>query len=168
MDMQIVVESVIEEKIILLRGKKVMLDKDLAKLYGVETKALNQAVKRNLERFPSDFMFRMSKDEFEIWKCQFGTSNSSFTMGVRKRPYAFAEQGIAMLSSVLRSQRAVQVNIAIMRTFVRLREVLSGNKKLAKKLEEMESRYDKQFRVVFDAIRKMMDDEGREQIGFKV
>ncbi|MBL4694732.1 ORF6N domain-containing protein [Candidatus Gracilibacteria bacterium] len=166
MDVQIVVESVIEEKIMMLRGRKVMLDRDLAKLYGVETKVLNRAVKRNLARFPSDFMFQMSRDEFEIWKCQIGTSNSSFTMGVRKRPYAFTEQGIAMLSSVLRSQRAVQVNIAIMRTFVRLREMLSGNKNLTKKLEEMESRYDKQFRVIFDAIREMTSDDG-PQIGFK-
>jgi len=132
-----------------------MLDSDLAELYGVETSNLNKAVKRNIDRFPTDFMFQLSKQEAERLRFQDGTSNTG-RGGRRYRPYVFTEQGVAMLSSVLRSKQAVQVNIAIMRTFVRLREMLASHKKLARKLEELERKYDAQFKVVFDAIRQLM------------
>jgi len=130
-----------------------MLDADLAELYGVETKALNRAFMRNRERFPEDFAFQLTENEFEDLRCQIGTSRWG---GRRYLPYAFTEQGVAMLSSVLRSKRAVQVNIEIMRAFVRLREILATHKDLARKLEALEKRYDSQFRVVFDAIRQLM------------
>ena len=151
----------IELKIYLLRGHKVMLDQDLASLYQVPTRALVQAVKRNTDRFPADFMFQLSKDELEHWRSQFVISNPSLKMGLRRPPYAFTEQGVAMLSSVLKSKRAVLVNVAIMRTFVRLREILTTHKDLAQKLAEMEKKYDAQFRVVFDAIRKLMEPPPR-------
>ena len=162
----------IEKAILLIRGQKVMLDYDLADLYQVPTKVLLQAVKRNTERFPSDFMFQLSKQELTHWRSQFVTSNPSAKMGLRRCPHVFTEQGVAMLSSVLRSDRAVQVNIAIMRAFVRLRELLSSNKELAQKLLELEEKYDEQFRVVFEAIRQLMTpppsgEEGR-QIGFRL
>lgn len=160
----------IEKSILLIRGQKVMLDKDLAELYEVTTGALNQAVKRNLERFPDDFMFRLSADEFENWKSQIVISNPKVKMAVRSRPYAFTEQGVAMLSSVLKSERAVGVNIAIMRAFVRLREILGSHKDLARKLDELEKKYDEQFAVVFDAIRQLMTPptaaEKKRRIGF--
>ena len=159
----------IEQRILLIRKKKVILDRDLAVLYGVPTKTLNQAVKRNLERFPSDFMFQLSSAEFKNWKSQFVTSNSSTKMSLRKRPYAFTEQGIAMLSSVLRSQQAIHVNIAIMRTFVKLRELLTSHRKLARRIEELEKKYDGKFQLVFDAIRGMMaepDPPPKKRIGF--
>ena len=144
-----------------------MLSTDLAQLYGVEPRALVQAVKRNIERFPEDFMFQLTKDEFAVLKSQIVTSSWG---GLRRAtPYAFTEQGVAMLSSVLRSKRAVQVNVAIMRTFVKLREILATHKELARKLEEMEKKYDSQFRVVFDAIRKLMEPPPlppRRPIGF--
>ena len=143
----------IERSILLIREQKVMLDFDLAELYEVETKVLNQAVKRNLARFPDDFMFQLSKDEYDNLKSQFVTSSWG---GRRTRPYAFTEQGVAMLSSVLRSERAVAVNIEIMRTFVRLREILASHAELARKLAALEQKYDKQFAVVFDAIRQLM------------
>ncbi len=147
-----------------------MLDRDLAELYGVTTKAFNQAVKRNLERFPGDFMFQLNEAELENWRSQIVTSNPSAKMGLRRRPYAFTEQGVAMLSSVLHSKRAVQVNIAIMRAFVKLRELLASHKDLARKLDALEKKYDVHFQVVFDAIRKLMEPEElppRQQIGFK-
>ena len=128
----------IERSILLLRGQKVMLDSDLAELYGVETKTLNRAVKRNLDRFPADFMFRLSADEVEALRFQFGTLKLGRGQHRKYLPYAFTEQGVAMLSSVLRSQRAVQVNIAIMRAFVRLREILATHKDLALRLDELE------------------------------
>src|SRR5262249_55210642 len=131
----------IEKAILLLRGQKVMLDRDLARLYGVPTGVLNQAVSRNQSRFPPDFMFQLDAEEFENWKSQFVISNSGAKMGLRKRPFAFTEQGVAMLSSVLRSPRAIAVNIAIMRAFVRLRELLATHKDLARKLAELESKY---------------------------
>ncbi len=143
----------IQNKILLLRGQKVMLDRDLAELYGVPTMVLNQAVSRNLERFPEDFMFTLSNDEFEILKSQFVISSWG---GVRKHPRAFTEQGVAMLSSVLRSKRAVQMNILIMRAFVKMREMLIAHKDLAKRLDELEKKYDKRFAIVFDAIRQLM------------
>ena len=162
------IESIVN-KVIFLRGEKVLLDRDLAELYGVETKVLKQAVRRNIKRFPSDFMFELSKEEFEDWRSQFVTSNSD-KMGLRYKPMAFTEQGVAMLSSVLKSERAIGVNIAIMRAFVRLRQMLASNEDLARKLEDMEKKYDEQFKVVFDAIRALMapPEKPRKKIGFEV
>jgi len=157
----------IEKCILLLRGQKVILDKDLAALYGVSTKNLNKAVSRNLDRFPADFMFQMDLQEVINLKFQFGTSSWG---GTRKLPRAFTEQGVAMLSSVLNSKRAVQVNIEIMRAFVKLRELLASHKDLALKLAEMEKKYDSQFKVVFDAIRELMtpiEPPSKPRIGFR-
>jgi hypothetical protein len=156
----------ITRAILLIRGQKVMLDSDLAQLYEVEPKVLNRAVKRNMTRFPGDFMFQLSPQEVEILRCQFGTSSWG---GRRYLPYAFTEQGVAMLSSVLRSERAVRVNIEIMRAFVRLRQILSSHADLARKLETLEKKYDAQFKVVFDAIRELMTPPppaGKRRIGF--
>lgn len=157
----------IESKIILVRSQKVILDRDLAVLYGVETRSLKQAVRRNKERFPDDFMFVLDKEEFANWRSQFVISKDD-RQGLRYPPMAFTEQGVAMLSSVLRSPQAVQVNIQIMRAFVNLRRILETNVRLAKKLDKMESRYDKQFKMVFDAIRQLMipPDTPRRKIGF--
>jgi hypothetical protein len=157
----------IERRIQRIRGQNVMLDADLAELYEVETKVLNQAVKRNLERFPEDFIFRLTDDEVAGLRSQIVTSNES-RGGRRYNPYAFTEQGVAMLSSVLRSPRAVEVNIAIVRAFVKLREIIASHRQLARRLEEMESRYDAQFRAVFDAIRELMKppEKPRRRIGF--
>src|SRR4030067_2646197 len=138
--------EVIERKIYLIRGHKVMLDSDLAELYGVATKRLNEQVRRNLKRFPSDFMFQLSSKEAESSRSQVATSKRG---GRRYLPYVFTEQGVAMLSSVLNSDRAVQVNIAIMRVFVKLREMIATNKDLAKRLDELEKKDDSQFKVVF-------------------
>ena len=160
----------IERAILLMRGQKVMLDRDLAELYRVETRALVQAVKRNLKRFPADFMFQLTKPELEQWRSHFVISNPAAKMGLRRRPYAFTEQGVAMLSSVLHSDRAIAVNIAIMRAFVRLRELLATHKDLARKLEQLEQKYDTQFRVVFEAIRQLMTpppEPKRGRIGFR-
>jgi len=170
-----------ERRILLIRKQRVMLSDDLALLYGVETKALNRAVKRNAERFPEDFMFQLARVEWDDLKCQLGTSSSpdlksqivtSSWGGSRVPPYAFTEQGVAMLSSVLRSPRAVQVNIAIMRAFVRLREMLLTNADLARKLADLEQKYDSQFKAVFDAIRQLMapppPQPPRPEIGFHV
>lgn len=159
----------IRQAIILLRGQKVMLDRDLAALYGVETKALKQAVKRNADRFPDDFMFVLSPDEFAEWRSQFVTSKSD-RMGLRHAPMAFTEQGVAMLSSVLNSERAIRVNIAIMRAFVQLRQLLASHEDLARKLADLEKKYDAQFKIVFDAIRQLMTppDPPKKQIGFHV
>jgi hypothetical protein len=141
-----------------VRGQKVLLDSDLAALYGVATKVLVQAVKRNLQRFPADFMFHLTEQELRASRSQFVTLNESGGRGhnVKYRPYAFTEQGVAMLSSVLKSERAVQVNVEIMRAFVRLRGLASHNHELARRLDDLESRYDRQFKVVFDAIRELM------------
>ena len=147
--------------ILFVRGEKVLLDTDLAALYGVSTKVLNQAVKRNLERFPADFMFQLSAEERDGLRSQIVTSKTRG--GVRYLPYAFTEQGVAMLSSVLRSPRAVEVNIAIMRTFVQLRRLMDSNRNLARRIEAMEKRYDEQFASVFDAIKRLIaEDEGRK------
>ena len=165
----IVPVEVIEGKIYLIRGQKVMLDADLALLYGVETKNLLRSVKRNMERFPADFMFQLTMEEFKNLRLHFGTSSQ--WGGRRYFPYAFTEQGVAMLSSVLNSYRAIQVNIAIMRSFVKIREMLSTHKDLARKLNEIEKKYDAQFRVVFDAIRKLMvppPETKKKKIGFVV
>jgi hypothetical protein len=158
----------IERKILLIRGQKILLDKDLAELYGVGTKVLNQAVGRNRARFPADFMFRLTKAELEEWRSQFVTSNPGAKMGLRRPPYAFTEQGVAMLSSVLRSKRAVAVNIEIMRTFVRLCEMLASHADLARRLDDLEQKYDKQFAVVFDAIRQLMTppQQGQRELGY--
>ena len=157
----------IETRIFLLRRQKVMLSTDLAELYGVEPRALVQAVKRNIERFPGDFMFQLSALEFENLKSQFVTSSWG---GLRRAvPYAFTEQGVAMLSSVLHSKRAVRVNIEVMRAFVRLRQMLASNAGLARKLAALEKKYDAQFRVVFDAIRELMtppEPKKKRPIGF--
>jgi ORF6N domain-containing protein len=158
----------IEEGIYLIRGEKVMLDRDLASLYGVATKMLNRAVKRNLNRFPSDFMFQLTQDEAELLRFQIGTSKNG-RGGRRYLPYAFTEQGVAMLSSVLNSERAVLVNIEIMRAFVKLRQMLASNAELSRRLDELESKYDKQFKVVFTAIRQLMSAPApkRNEIGFR-
>ena len=163
-------DSRIERRIYWIRGQKVMLDRDLAELYGVKTRVLVQAVRRNFARFPEDFMFQLNKVELENWRSQIVMSNPSARMGLRRRPYAFTEQGVAMLSSVLRSERAVQVNIAIMRAFLRLREILASHKGLAGKLEEMERKYDSRFRVVFKAMRELMKPgplSPKRRIGFE-
>jgi phage regulator Rha-like protein len=160
--------EIIEKKILLIRGEKVMLDADLAELYGVETKMLVRAVKRNIDRFPSDFMIQLNREEFENLRFQFGTS--SRWGGRRYLPYAFTEQGVAMLSSVLNSERAVKVNVEIMRAFVRLRQMLASNAELARKLDALEKKYDHQFKVVFDAIIQLMtplDTKKKGKIGFR-
>ena len=153
-------------KIIFLRGHKVMLDSDLAELYGVETKRLLEQVKRNIERFPADFMYQLTEKEFTFLRSQFATSKRG---GRRYPPYAFTEQGIAMLSSVLHSERAIKVNIAIMRAFVKLRELLLTNKEFTRKLQKMEAKYDKQFRIVFEVLQQLMEppNKPRKEIGFK-
>ena len=157
----------IESRIFLMRGEKVMLSTHLAELYEVEPRALVQAVKRNIERFPDDFMFQLSSAEFADLKSQIVTSSWG---GLRRAaPYAFTEQGVAMLSSVLRSERAVHVNIEIMRAFVRLRRMLASNADLARKLAALERKYDAQFKVVFDAIRELMsptEPKKKRRIGF--
>ena len=160
----------IEQAILLVRGQKIMLDHDLAGLYGVSTKALKQAVRRNIDRFPSDFMFELTHLESANLRSQFVTSSSPQWGGARYKPMAFTEQGVAMLSSVLRSKRAVQVNIEIMRAFVRLRQMLSAHKDLERKLAALEKKYDRQFRVVFEAIRALMapPEPKKKKIGFHV
>ena len=183
-------EEIIERAILLLRGEKVILDADLAALYGVATRVLVQAVKRNAERFPPDFMFQLTKEEVDLLRSQFVTSKSPSRLnqgesgilrsqfviskivdprgGRRYPPYAFTEQGVAMLSSVLHSPRAIAVNIEIMRTFIRLRRILASHADLARKLEALEKKYDARFKVVFDAIRQLMapPESKRRRIGF--
>lgn len=161
-----IVPASISQKIYFLRGQRVMLSPDLARLYGVEVRALIQAVQRNIERFPSDFVFQLNEEEHKHLKSQFVIS--SWGGARRAKPYAFTEQGVAMLSSVLRSARAVQVNIAIMRTFVRLRQMFATNHKLRRKIEDMEKRYDAKFQVIFATIESMLEDEDlpKPGIGF--
>ncbi|MFN7943293.1 MAG: ORF6N domain-containing protein [Thermoanaerobaculia bacterium] len=158
--------SRVASRILELRGQRVLLDRDLAELYGVPTKQLNQSVRRNLERFPADLMFRLSPEEVENSRSQSVTSNSRGEP--RHPPFAFTELGVAMLSSVLRSPRAIQVNIEIMRAFVRLRSFLAGHEELARKLDALERRYDAQFGAVFEAIRALVTEEARpaRRIGF--
>lgn len=187
----LILAEIIEQKIYLIRDQKVMLDSDLAKLYGVTTKQLNQQVKRNKKRFPEDFAFRLNREEDIVLRSQFVTSNNSLTSqiamskgrgGRRTLPYAFTEQGVAMLSSVLNSDRAVQVNIQIIRTFIKLRKLLSAHADLLKKVENLEKNYDRQFRIVFQIIRELENppaghryaqsiagrpEKGKKQIGFK-
>jgi hypothetical protein len=163
----LIVPEIIEQKIYLIRGQKVMLDEDLAILYGVPVKRLNEQVKRNKGRFPNDFMFKLKRDEITSLRSQFATLTEK-KYDIYQR-YAFTEQGVAMLSSVLNSDRAIQVNIQIMRTFIKLREILATHRELQKKIEEMEKRYDSQFEAVFATIRKMIAYEAKPKIkiGFK-
>jgi hypothetical protein len=158
----------IERSILLIRGQKVMLSVHLAELYDVETRALNQAVKRNIIRFPGDFMFQLSEAEAQQLVSQNVIPHKKYFGG--SLPYAFTEQGVAMLSSVLNSERAIKVNIEIMRAFVRLRQILASNKELAKRLDELEKKYDAQFKIVFDAIRQLMaaPEPKKRPIGFLV
>jgi hypothetical protein len=161
----------IEGAIFLVRGHKVLVDADLAALYGVETRSLVQAVKRNIQRFPSDFMFQLNEEEFGALRSQFVISKARG--GRRYRPYVFTEQGVAMLFSVLNSERAIQVNIAIMRVFVRLSEFVASHKELAFKFKELEGRiqdHDEQIVPIFDAIRRLMapPDKPKKRIGFEV
>lgn len=149
----IISQEAIQTKIFILRGKKIILDRDLAFLYGVPTKVFNQSVKRNIQRFPEDFMFQLNDVEFKNLRSQIVTSNWG---GQRYLPYAFTEQGIAMLSGVLNSERAIQVNIQIMRTFIKMREMLLNYKGLKEKIENMEKKYNRQFKVVFEAIRQLL------------
>ena len=172
----------IEGAILLIRGQKVMLDADLAELYGVPTKALNQAVKRHRDRFPADFMMQLTVEEAQGLRSQFVTASADDSemrsqivtaskRNVRYQPYAFTEQGVAMLSTVLNSERAVQVNIEIMRAFVRMRQILAAHVDLARKLDALEKKYDAQFQVVFEAIRQLMvpvpaPEKPKRRIGF--
>jgi ORF6N domain len=159
----------IENKMYWLRGRRVMFDVDLAQLYGVPTKILNQSVKRNLLRFPGDFMFVLTGQELENWRSQIVTSNPGAKMGLRRPPYAFTEQGVAMLSSVLNSERAIQVNIQIMRTFTKIREMLVSNKELREKIEKLEMKYDQKFIKIFQVIKELLAVEIRpkNKIGFR-
>ncbi|MBU0468481.1 MAG: ORF6N domain-containing protein [Candidatus Omnitrophica bacterium] len=162
----VIAQESIEGKILFLRGQKVMLDRDLAVLYGVETKALNQAVKRNIDRFPKEFRFVLTSQEFLNLKSQFVTSSWG---GTRKSPAVFTEHGILMLSSILNSKRAILVNIQIMRTFTKLREMMSNHKELREKIEIMEKKYDYQFKIIFDTIKKLLDlpKNPKRPIGFQ-
>ena len=169
-------QETIRQKIYLIRDEKVMFDRDLAELYDVETRILNQAVKRNKDRFPSDFMFQLTKQEMEIWMSQIVISNENLKSqnvisswgGRRKPPLVFTEQGVAMLSSVLNSKRAISVNIQIIRTFTTLRKILSTHKELREKIDAMEQKYDKRFRVIFDTLRLLIKEDAKpkKKIGF--
>lgn len=166
------VEQTIEKSIYLIREQKVILDEDLARLYQVRTKALVQAVKRNLKRFPEDFMFQLTIEEYSSLRSQIVTLSGR--PGRRALPYAFTEHGVAMLSSILNSERAVEVNIAIVRTFIKMRQMISANKELSERLDKLEKRYDAQFKVVFNSIRELLDTKPklvvepvrRKKIGF--
>lgn len=166
-----IAEEKIVSKIYLIRGRKVMLDRDLAELYEVETRVLNQAVRRNIKRFPDDFMFQLTAEELQEWKSQNVISNAE-KMGLRKPPLAFTEQGVAMLSSVLNSEAAIEVNIQIIRIFTRIREMLSTHKDILIKLEQLEKNsmtHDRQIQVIFNALKKLITPPNppRERIGFK-
>ena len=166
--LSLITEERISQRIFIIRGKKVMLDRDLASLYGVQTRILNQAVKRNLKRFPEDFMFQLTRSETSevITNCD-NLKNLKFSPS---HPYAFTEQGIAMLSSVLNSDKAIEVNIQIMRTFTKLRELMLVHKDLRIKIEALEKKYDSQFKIVFDALRKLIDppQKPKTPIGFVI
>jgi hypothetical protein len=167
----IIPDDTLVNKIYFIRGQKVMIDRDLAELYNVETKVLKQAVKRNLSRFPSDFMFELSAQELKNWRSQFVTSNSD-KMGLRYAPFCFTEQGVTMLSSVLNSKRAIEVNIRIVRLFIRLREIVSANKEILQKLEQLEKKMDthsEDIDEIFVTLRRLVhpDLPPRELIGYK-
>ena len=165
----LIVVEMIEKKIYLIRGQKVMLDSDLAALYEVETRALIQAVKRNISRFPPDFMFQLNFQDVAALRSQSVTLKKGRGEHRKYAPYAFTENGVAMLSSVLNSERAVQVNIAIMRVFVKLREMIASHKDLVRRLDNLERKYDSQFKIVFDAIRELMSppEPKKKKIGFR-
>ena len=156
-------------KIYLIRGLNVMLDRDLAELYGIETKRLKEQVRRNIERFPEDFMFELTKEELINWRSQFATSNQ-YIMGLRIPPFAFTEHGVLMLSSVLKSERAVQVNIQIMRIFVKLRQLFLDNEELRKELEEVKQITDDRFKIIFETLDQLINNENnpKKKIGFTV
>lgn len=160
--------ELIASKIYLMRSVKVMLDRDLAELYGVETKVLKQAVRRNIDRFPADFIFELTKEENQSLRSQ----NVTLKRGQHSKylPFAFTEQGVAMLSSVLKSDRAIQVNIQIMRAFTQLRKMLSTHEDLKRKIESMEKKYDQQFQIVFEAIKQLLseEDKPKKKIGYTV
>ena len=158
-------EDIIENMVYLIRGQRVMLDSDLADLYGVETKRLKAQVRRNIKRFPDDFMFQLTKEEFDVLRSQFASSSWG---GKRYLPYVFTEQGVAMLSGVLNSDRAIQMNIAIMRTFTKLRRMISVHKDLKRKIENIEKKYDEKFQVVFTVLKKLLDspEKPKKKIGF--
>lgn len=165
MSTPIIKQENIVSQIHFIRGEKVILDNDLALLYGVEVKRLKEAVRRNNKRFPPDFMFQLTTEEFQILRSQFASSSWG---GARYLPFAFTEQGVAMLSGILNSKRAIEVNVEIMRTFVKLRQWLSSHKELERKLDSMEKKYDGQFKVVFEAIRLLMKEEvkPKHKLGF--
>lgn len=175
--MQILPDGVIINKIYVIRGKKVMVDRDLAELYNVETRVLNQAVRRNEKRFPDDFMFQLSKEEMGIWKSQIVISNTE-KMGLRKSPLAFTEQGVAMLSSVLNSERAIMVNIQIIRVFAKMRELLASHKDILQKLELIEKKeieQDDKIMLIFEYLKQFeearqqeLEQKERPMIGFKI
>jgi phage regulator Rha-like protein len=166
MTTRIIPQEIIQNKIFLIRGKKVMLDKDLAELYGVKTEQLTRQVRRNIDRFPEDFLLQLTHEEFTNLISHFGRSSWG---GTRKFPFAFTEHGSLMLSSVLKSKQAIRVNIQIMRTFTKLREMLNSHKELRRKIEDMEKKYDYQFGVVFDAIKQLLEPPGKHKnpIGFR-
>lgn len=164
-------DEVIMNKIYHIRGQKVMIDRDLAELYNVETKQLKRQVKRNLERFPSDFMFELSSEEFENWRSQFGTSNSADKMGLRYAPFVFTEQGVAMLSSVLNSKTAIEVNIQIIRIFTKMREMLLTHKDILLKLEQLERKvgdHNEDIQLIFEYLKQLLNPSQppRRKIGF--
>jgi len=163
------IEAVVS-KIFFIRGVRVLLDKDLADLYGVETRVLNQAVKRHKKRFPKDFIFQLSKSEYDFLISQFVTSKKSGRGGVRKMPHAFTEQGVAMLSGILNSDRAIAVNIQIMRTFTKLRHMISDNEDLRQELAELREQTDERFQIVFETLDQLliMDSKEKKKIGFMV
>jgi hypothetical protein len=168
----VVAEEAIISKIYLIRGQKVMIDRDLAELYGVETKQLKRQVKRNIDRFPDDFMFELSDEEFQEWRSQFGTSNEGDKMGLRYAPYVFTEQGVAMLSSVLNSERAIKVNIQIMRIYTKMREMLLTHKDILLKLEQFEKQVvqnSEDIQMIFAALKELLNppQEPRPRIGFR-
>lgn len=162
------VQSIVN-KIYHFRGVNVMLDRDLAELYGVETKRLKEQVKRNIDRFPDDFMFELTKEEFEVLRSQNATSKMEGRGGVRYLPYAFTEHGVLMLSNILNSEKAVKVSIQVIRAFSMLKQMLSTHEDLKKKIEEMENRYDHQFRIIFDAIKQLIEEDlkPKRDIGFE-
>lgn len=165
-------DEIIMDKIYFIRGQKIMLDRDLAELYGVETKRLKEAVRRNISRFPEDFMFEMGKEEFENWRTQFASSKEEFK-GLRYAPFCFSEQGVTMLSCVLNSERAIAVNIQIIRIFHRMREMISTHKDILLKLEQLEnkvSNHDEDIRLIFDYLKQLLNPVSapRDVIGFKV
>jgi|SRR5882724_4976405 len=167
-----IAEEAIIGKIYMIRGQKVMIDRDLAELYGVETKQLKRQVRRNIDRFPDDFLFELSAEEFQEWRSQFGTSNEGDKMGLRYAPYVFTEQGVAMLSSVLNSERAIKVNIQIIRIFTRMRELLLTHKDILLKLEQLERKvtgHDEDIQLIFKYLKQLLNppQEPRPRIGYR-